>query len=594
VTLITDLATLLEVTVLGRVVILLVGNCSKARDNECRQRAGQADMYKHFFGLRENPFNVNPDPRYLFLTSQTRDALDTLTCGIQTRKGLILLTGEVGTGKTTLINRLLDWLHQQQTPTAFIFNPHLETRHLFDFILADFGVSFDPRASSSPLIRLNQWLLERYRANENAVLIVDEAQGLSFDLLEEIRLLLNLETPHEKLLQVVLVGQPELEETLKRYELRQFRQRITLRCKTAPLTSEETRAYIQARLHIAGSNGKQVFAPAAINALHFYARGIPRVINLLCEHSLINAYVDNIQPVPAGIVVEVAHEFQFDDAKRSVPPADFGDVADAQSISMKSSFANVPTFPPSAAEPTGKAQSARGITCASVPIVVAKSTTLPNCESGTPSLACERSSDRIRALEAIGDAAQEETERLLDSTEFTWENVFRLLSELALESQAIASAPPPHVVESRSDFDHSVASQGSSASRPNTSAPRLITNDATMQTSQGSSEKQIRKLRAWPIRWSASWPMDWSSITSSPGRTQIISYLLRWLEPVMKPVQLTHRRWLAWRNGSSSMALPGMIASLIRWLQQPCGQMPWRLPHLRAIHARGESSPKRF
>src|SRR5579863_558166 len=152
-------------------------------------------MYKEFFGLRENPFNVNPDPRYLFFTPQTQAALDELTYGLQAQKGLLLLTGEVGTGKTTLINKLLEFLHHRQTPTAFIFNSHLEPRHLFDFILADFGVPFEPVRKENSLMRLNQWLIDRYRTGgQTPVLIVDEAQGLPLHVLEEIRMLLNLET----------------------------------------------------------------------------------------------------------------------------------------------------------------------------------------------------------------------------------------------------------------------------------------------------------------------------------------------------------------------------------------------------------------
>lgn len=266
-------------------------------------------MYKHFFGLREDPFNVNPDPRYLFLTSQTHEALDTLTHGIRTRKGLILLTGEVGTGKTTLINHVLAWLHQQRVPTAFIFNSRLEARYLFDFMLMEFGVPFDPQIESSALLRLNEWLLEHYHAGDKPVLIVDEAQGLTFDLLEEIRLLLNLETPREKLLQVVLAGQPELEEKLTRPELRQLRQRITLWCKTAPLTCEETQGYIRERLRIAGAANQPIFELAAMDAAYRYSGGIPRVLNLLCEHALINAYADNVRPVPAYCVEEAAREF---------------------------------------------------------------------------------------------------------------------------------------------------------------------------------------------------------------------------------------------------------------------------------------------
>jgi general secretion pathway protein A len=283
-------------------------------------------MYKHFFELREDPFNVNPDPRYLFLTPQTQEALDQLTYGIQSRKGLMLLTGEVGTGKTTLINQLLVWLRKQQTPTAFISNSHLEISHLFDFMLADFGLSFDSRSKDNAPIRLSQWLFERYRARKTAVVIVDEAQGLPSCVLEQVRLLLNLETASEKLLQVVLVGQPELEDRLRQPELRQIKQRVALRCKTSTLTLEETHHYIHARLRIAGSTGESpVFSPDAVDAVHLYSRGIPRVINLLCEHALINAYVEQTRLVSAPLVEEVAREFQFDEIKPLIPSRTFGE-----------------------------------------------------------------------------------------------------------------------------------------------------------------------------------------------------------------------------------------------------------------------------
>ncbi len=270
-------------------------------------------MYQRFFGLRESPFNVNPDPRYLYMTRQIQEALAGLTYGIQNRKGFILLTGEVGTGKTTLLNRLLDWLRGQRVATAYIFNSRLEVNHLFDFMMADFEIPFDSREKSQVLLRLNQWLLERYRAGETAVLIVDEAQNLGAEVLEEIRLLTNLETATEKLLQIVLTGQPELEEKLKLPELRQLRQRITLRCRTAPLNLDETFGYIAERLRIAGANGTPIFSKEAIEAVHTYSRGIPRVVNLLCEHSMINAYVDSVRPVPGNLVEEVAREFQLDE-----------------------------------------------------------------------------------------------------------------------------------------------------------------------------------------------------------------------------------------------------------------------------------------
>lgn len=270
-------------------------------------------MYQRFFGLRESPFNVNPDPRYLYLTRHIQEALAGLTYGIQNRKGFILLTGEVGTGKTTLLNRLLDWLRGQKVATAYIFNSRVEVDHLFDFMMADFEIPCESREKSHVLLRLNQWLLERYRAGETAVLIVDEAQNLSPEVLEEIRLLTNLETSTEKLLQIVLTGQPELEEKLKLPQLRQLRQRITLRCHTSALSLEETFGYIAERLRIAGANGGPIFSKEAIETVHLYSRGIPRVVNLLCEHSMINAYVDSLRPVPAHLVEEVAREFQLDE-----------------------------------------------------------------------------------------------------------------------------------------------------------------------------------------------------------------------------------------------------------------------------------------
>src|SRR6202047_1699856 len=239
-------------------------------------------MYQKFFGLRESPFNVNPDPRYLVLTRQIQEALAGLTYGIQNRKGFILLTGEVGTGKTTLLNRLLDWLHGQRVATAFVFNSQVNVSQLFDFMMADFEIPCETRHKSQVLLKLNSWLLERYRAGETAVLIVDEEQNLS------------LQRP-------------------------QLRQRITLRCRTGALTLEETFGYIAERLRIAGANGEPIFSKEAIQTVHLYSRGIPRVVNLLCEHALINAYVDHLRPVPAHLVEEVAREFQLDEIEPIAP-----------------------------------------------------------------------------------------------------------------------------------------------------------------------------------------------------------------------------------------------------------------------------------
>src|SRR5258708_4680738 len=194
-------------------------------------------MYKGFFGVKDNPFNVSPDPRDLFLTKEVEETLSSLMYGIQTRKGIITPTGEVGTGKTTLVNRVLDCLHQGPTRTAFLFNSRMNSSQLFDFILAEFDIPCESRSKSQQLMKLNHWLLERFTSGETAVVIIDEAQNLTFPVLEEIRLLTNLETPTEKLLQIVLSGQPELEEKLNLPQLRQLRQRIMLRCKTSPLTT---------------------------------------------------------------------------------------------------------------------------------------------------------------------------------------------------------------------------------------------------------------------------------------------------------------------------------------------------------------------
>ena len=282
-------------------------------------------MYKEFFGLRANPFNVNPDPRYLFLTRHTEEALACLTYGIQSRKGFVLLTGEVGTGKTTLINKLLEWLRLQQVATAFVFNSKLNPPQFFDYMMTDFGIPCSSGEKSQVLLQLYNWLLDRYRAGETAVLIVDEAQNLSDDVLEEIRMLTNLETFTEKLLQIVLVGQPELEQRLKHPNLRQLKQRLTLRAKTYPLTIEETSAYVQQRLRIAGSNGHQIFEPEALVTIHKYSSGIPRVINLVCEHCLVSAFVDQHKTVTTQVVDAVARDFDLADnhisAAFTTPPA---------------------------------------------------------------------------------------------------------------------------------------------------------------------------------------------------------------------------------------------------------------------------------
>jgi general secretion pathway protein A len=519
-------------------------------------------VYRHFFGLRDHPFSINPDPRYLFLTPQSRDAFYTLVFGIETRKGLVLLTGEIGTGKTTLIYRLLERLRQQRTPTAFLSNPHLETQHLFDFMLTEFGVSSPPRISSNSRIRLRDCLFER--ASKNSVLIVDEAQGLSLELLEEIRLLLNLETPREKLLQVVLVGQPEMEERLARHELCQLRQRIALRSKTAPLTYEETRAYVKARLGIAGSPEKEIFEPEAVDALHFHARGIQRLINLLAECSLINAYASNLQAVPAAIVHEAAREFQLSDVKRPARPVDFAGATSAESISVKSILSNMALSSPAAAAPT------RGMSPPSLPFVVAGPTQLPNRESAGSSAS---GYGRMSVRRTFTEALRRETEQLMDGTELTSEDAFRLLSEFALKSQTIASVPTVHGAELNGDVPASA--QPSSASHRESAAHLPTTEHETIETLMPSSKPPSRRLRIWQIRQRSWRAMYWSVFPSSARITQVAVDFCRSLKPVLNSVPAGFRE---------------MAAAVKRWLQQPWGQMPGALS-ARAIQARSRSIP---
>jgi type II secretory pathway predicted ATPase ExeA len=295
---------------------------------------GSGLNFLSFFGLRQNPFNVNPDPRFLFWTPQTRKAFAELTQGVETGKSLIVLTGEVGTGKTTLINHMLISLRQQERTFAFIFNSHLDIDDLFDFVLTDFGVKNDPATQRNVRRSLNDWLFVRRREGDHPILIVDEAQGLSLTVLEEIRMLLNLEADGEKLIQIVLSGQPELDVMLRRPELRQFRQRISLRCKTVPLTIAETHDCVRHRLKLAGGQPELIFAPEALDALYYYSGGTPRVCNLLCEQALMSAYNAGVTPVPYQVVEEVAREFQFDDFKPFPRRLDFGNTVQGDTLAM--------------------------------------------------------------------------------------------------------------------------------------------------------------------------------------------------------------------------------------------------------------------
>jgi type II secretory pathway predicted ATPase ExeA len=258
-------------------------------------------MYLSFYGLKEKPFNATPDPNFLYLTPGHREALAQLLYGVQVRKGFIVLTGEVGTGKTTLLQTLLQRLNGDAA-VAFLFNSKLPFDGVLEYMLEDFGVAQSAGTQAQRLFSLNRFLIERWRAGQTAVLILDEAQNLDPETLEQVRLLSNFETPTEKLLQILLVGQPELEAKLQLPELRQLRQRIGLRCTIPPLTPEQTPDYIRTRLRIAGARDLGLFTERAVAQISEYARGIPRVINIICDHCLLFGYADQKRKIDRDIV----------------------------------------------------------------------------------------------------------------------------------------------------------------------------------------------------------------------------------------------------------------------------------------------------
>jgi general secretion pathway protein A len=280
-------------------------------------------MYKSFFKLQSSPFGTSPDPRFLYMMPHTREALACLEYGISARKGFTVLTGEVGTGKTTLLRRALSSFTGRRVCTAFVFNPRLDVLDFLEFVLTDFGILPATRTKSGMLLQLNRWLIERFRMEETCVVVVDEAQNLSWELLEEIRLLTNLETSSEKLLQIVLSGQPELEEKLRHPSVRQLRQRVSLWCRTQALTGSQTHAYVAERLRIAGATWP-LCSLEALDLVHRYSRGIPRIINLLCEHALIVAYVEQVQQVTGSIVDGVATELELETQPFMVSSATLG------------------------------------------------------------------------------------------------------------------------------------------------------------------------------------------------------------------------------------------------------------------------------
>jgi general secretion pathway protein A len=293
-------------------------------------------VYESFFGLRERPFTLTANPRFLLLTPTHREALSNLEYGIESG-GITLLVGESGTGKTTLLRKALTARVPEGAPastTVYINNPTLTRAEFYDLLATEFRLGAEAGHSKPRfLANLEHMVLQQRRAGGHVALIIDEAQSLPLELLEEIRLLANMETPTEKLLSLIVAGQPELARRINHPELRQFKQRVSLRCALAPLSIKETAAYIAARVRLAGGDAAEMFSREAVLAIFHYSAGVPRLINVVCENALVTAFGDGRTQVDDAIVTRVAHDF---DLSRDEPPA------------------NVTTFPSGAAARSGR------------------------------------------------------------------------------------------------------------------------------------------------------------------------------------------------------------------------------------------------
>jgi general secretion pathway protein A len=269
-------------------------------------------MYNAFFGFSKNPFNMSPDPSFLFRSAQHEEALANLIYGVQSRKGFMALTGEVGTGKTTMLECLRDFLNAQQIAFASLFNSRLTVEQFFELLAYDLDLRCNRLSKTETLLSLNNMLLERANAGRTTVLIVDEAHNLEWDVLEEIRLLGNLENRKGKLLQIVLAGQQELDRKLDAPEFRQLKQRISLRCTLRGFDLDDTAAYVNSRMARAGLKGQMVFPPKLLEEIHYRAQGIPRLINAICDNLLLTAFAMESRIATLEMLDEVTTDMRLE------------------------------------------------------------------------------------------------------------------------------------------------------------------------------------------------------------------------------------------------------------------------------------------
>ncbi len=274
-------------------------------------------MYKKFFGFTEKPFNTTPDSKFFFPSAKHSEALDSLVYAINERKGFVAITGEIGAGKTTISRALLNKL-DITTKVALITNTHLTCKELIAQILEEFEVAYQPGTKQKLLAQLNDYLIKQLAGGINVVLLIDEAQNLSSMVLEEVRMLSNLETEKEKLIQIILIGQPQLKAKLASPKLEQFKQRISVFYHLNALNQIEVEQYIRHRLKLAGVEDLEVFTPEAISLIHEYSRGIPRIINIACDSALLSGYATDTKVITAEMVSEVIRESGFSSNNNSM------------------------------------------------------------------------------------------------------------------------------------------------------------------------------------------------------------------------------------------------------------------------------------
>jgi len=271
-------------------------------------------MYKQFYNLKQNPFEITPDPAFLFASEKHKEALTALYYGVLGRKGFVVMTGEVGTGKTMLVRSLLQLIKSQNMACSYVFNSNLDPTDFLRLVAYDFGLPSSGKTKGELLVELNGYLLACHQKKITAVLVIDEAHHLSPEVLEEIRLLMNLETSKEKLLQILLAGQPELDDKLDSFGLRQLKQRIAVRCQLEALNQEEVLEYIQSRLRTAGcdrSVAANLFPRDTVARIHRFSGGIPRLINLMCENALLIGCASQARQMTTDILDEIASNFRL-------------------------------------------------------------------------------------------------------------------------------------------------------------------------------------------------------------------------------------------------------------------------------------------